>query len=406
MMDFLRTRALPWTVWLAAMAGAAFLWRDADVAPAQGFVDGARWSVAAPVAGTLASVVALPGQRVAAGDVLATLDDRELLAELDILAAEGRRIEAELAAVASDTAVRLGEATRGLEESVEAAERALQGARAERGVRAVELTAMTSQLDALKALVDKRMADRRDLDALAVKHAAVKKEVQSADARIAQLQSQVAAARSRRETLPSDAATRATDPLRAELSVVRQREELLRLRQEALTLRSPVAGEVTMVHLRAGEVAAAGASVASVAAAAGARVTVCMSEVSAAGVREGEAVELRRADGSTLRGRVERLGGEVAELPARCWQEARSPEWGKTATVVVEDEARLVPGEGFIVAFAGELSPRAAASDTAPTPTPATPTQKAPPATSAAPAPVVSSSQVRVGGASPRELLR
>lgn len=387
MVDFLRTRVAPWIAWFAAMGAAAWLWRDMDPGAARGFVESASYTVAAPLAGRVDTLAAAPGQRVRPGDPIATLDGREIATELEILAAEGRRIEAELAAVASETQVRVGEASRGIEESVDAADRAVQVARADRGVRAAEFAAMTAQLEVLQGLVDKRMADRRELDALAVKHAALKKELTSADATIAQLIAQAAAAKARRGGVPADATDRATEPLRAELAVVRQREELLKLRKESLVLRAPVAGEVSALHLRPGEIAAAGALVATIAPDTAesplpARVFVCLGELEAAGRLTGEAVELHAAGGARLAAHIERLGPDVVQLPPRCWRDARTPEWGRAAYVAVDDKATLLPGQGFGVAFLGRRSPHAdeapriasaaAAQAPAPAPTPAT----------------------------------
>lgn len=397
MLGFVRTRVIPWVAWLGAMGTAAYLWRGLEAGSARGFVELAPYVVAAPQAGRIESLAVAPGQRVAAGQVIATLDGREIAAELEILAAEGRRIEAELDAVASETQVRVGETSRGIEESVEAAERAVQAARADRGVRAAELAAMTSQLEVLQGLVDRQMSDRRELDALKVRHAALKKELSSADTLIGQLVSQAAAARARRGGLPVDATERATDPLRAQLAVIRQREQLLTLRKEALALRAPGDGEVTMFHLRPGEVAAAGALVAtispSVAGPEAPRVLVCLGEPQAAAVRTGEAVLLHTGSGAPLPAHVERLSPQVAPLPERCWRDARTPEWGRAAYVALDDPTPVLPGQGFTVAFLGEPSPRAGqtlhaaqkptvALDQAPlaAPTPATPAAPASPA--------------------------
>lgn len=364
MSGFFRTRIAPWVIWLAAMGGAAWLWRDVHPNTARGFVEDLAHQVAAPQAGRVEALAVAVGQHVSAGQVIATLDARELSAELEILAAERRRIEAELGAVASETQVRLGETSRDIEESVAAAERALQAARAERGVQAAELAAMTSQVEALQALVDKHMADRRELDALTVKHAALKKELQGSDALIGQLVSQAAAARARRGDVPADATDRATEPLRAELAVIRQREQLLTLRKDALTLRAPVAGEVSALHLRPGEIAAAGAPVATLSPDGSAgpdapRVFVCLDEPQAIPIRPGEAVELHAAAGTALSAHVAHLGPEVMQLPPRCWRDPRVPQWGRAAYVALDEPVPLLPGQSFAVAFLGRRSPHA-----------------------------------------------
>jgi multidrug resistance efflux pump len=394
MAGLLRTRVAPWVVWLGTMSAAAWLWQDLQAGTVRGYAIGVTYQVAAPEPARVTALDVVVGQRVRAGQAIARLDDREVAAELEILAAERVRIEAELGAVASETQVRVGEATRGIEESVDAAERALQVARADRGVRAAELAALSAQLETLQGLVDKRMADRRDLDAIAVKHAALKKELQSADATIAQLASQAAGARARRTALPADAAGSATEPLRAELALVRRREQLLALRKEALVLRAPGDGEVTALLLQPGEIAAEGAGVATIAGPGGEsgpgdpEVLVCLSEQQAGHVQSGEAALLYTAGpgGTALAAHVARLSPQVAELPLRCRRDPRVAEWGRPAFVALDEPTPLMPGQSFTVAFQGRLSPHAgeparvasAAVDVAPAATPAFATAAAP----------------------------
>ena len=398
MLTFVRTRVAPWIAWLSAMGAAAWLWQGLDVAAARGFVEARPAGVSAPQAGRIDALAVAPGQRVRAGDLIASLDARELDAELEILAAEALRIEAELAAVAAETQFKVGEASRGIEESVEAAERALQVARADRSVRAAEFAAMSKQLAVLRGLVDKRMADRRELDALAVKHSALEKELASADATIAQLAGQAAAARARRGGVPADATDRATEPLRAELAVVRGREQLLRLRKESLALRAAVDGEVSAVHVRPGELVAAAAPIATIvpdtAGPVPPHVFVCLDEQAAAALAVGEAVQLHAAAGPSLSAHLERLAPDVAQLPPRCWRDPRTPEWGRAAYVAVDEPAPLAPGQGFTVAFLGRPSPHAgartggpvvasAAASSAPAPAPQPATWAAPAAPAA-----------------------
>jgi multidrug resistance efflux pump len=395
MARFLRVRVLPWAVWLGTMAAAAWLWQGVHGGSARGFVEAVGYDVAASATARIESVLVTAGQRVRAGQPIAALDAHELTAELEILAAERQRIEAELGAVTSDTQLRLGDTSRQIAESLAESERLLQTTRAERAVHAAEFAALSDQLEVLKGLVDKRMADRRELDVVAVKHAALKKELQVVDALIAQLVAQVSAARGRSESLPTDATERATEPLRAELAVIRRREELLQMRKEALILRAPGDGEVTMLHLRPGEVALAGTPIATIAsadsnAAAGQpRVFVCLDEAQAGRLQAGEAAMLHPVTpgAAPVPAHLERLDPAVTELPIRCWRDPKLPQWGRAAHVVPDLPASLVSGQGFTVAFQGHRSTHAgepapviasAAVDQAPAPKPTYATDAAP----------------------------
>lgn len=363
MQVWVRTRVLPWVMWAGTMTGVAWLWLDVhDEGAAVGFAAGVEYVIAPAQPGRIASLVVAPGQRVHAGEVVAVLATDTVAAERALLAAERERLEAELGAVRSDTALRTSATARGFDESIAAADLALQSARAERRVRAAESAALKAQADALAGLVAARMADRRELDALRVKRAAVEKQVEAADGLIHELVHQAAAARSRRAALPVDATELALRPLRAELAVLAGREQLLALRDEEAVLRAPADGEVAAVHLRPGEFAAAGAPVVTLVDRGPGpddEIVVCMREDQAARVRPGEAVSLRGRSrgGAAVAGHVTRVGPRITELPPRCRRDPAIAEWGREVTVALDERAPLLPGQAFSVAFLGQPSP-------------------------------------------------
>ena len=369
MMEWVRTRLLPWGMWGVTMATAAWLWRDVRHESAVGFALGVEYKLAPTLAARVDTLPVAPGQRVRAGQVVATLDARTIDAELAIVAAERTRLEAELGAVRSETSVRVGESSRELEESVAAADLALKSARAERNVRAAEFKALEAQTQRLTDLVSQRMADRRELDALAVTHAGLQKQLQMADTLVAQLVSQVAGAKARRALLPQDATELALAPVRAELAVLAAQELLLAAQKDATILRAPADGEVAAVFIRPGEVATAGLPVLTIVShgpGPGDEILVCLSETQSGSVRIGEAalVNPRGAAGDGLPAHVTRVAPQVSELPLRCRRNPQYPEWGREVAVALDEHLPLLPGQAFSVSFLGQPSPRAAAPDT------------------------------------------
>ncbi|MCY1070210.1 HlyD family efflux transporter periplasmic adaptor subunit [Nannocystis sp. RBIL2] len=361
----LRTRIAPWGLWCATMASVAWLWGDVHDEAAVGFVLAAEYELATPEPARVAAVAVAPGQRVRAGDVLVSLDARAIDAELAIVAAERARLEAELGAVRAESKVRVGDTTREFDESVAAADVALRTARAERKVAAAEYAALSEQVATLGGLVEQRMADRRELDALRVEHVALEKQLQTADALIPQLVSQAAAARARRAALPADATEAALRPVQAELAVIERQEQLLAVRREAMTLRAAVDGDVAAVHLQAGEVADTGLPIVTlVGDATAAEVQVCQREAQASRGRAGEAVRVRPrgSDGAEAAGRVVRVAPRIAELPPRCWRDPKLPEWGRELVVRLDEPLPLLPGQAVAVRFLGEDAGSAAAT--------------------------------------------
>lgn len=376
-------RALPWAVWLVVMGTAGWLWLDLRTGSARGYVEGISYGITAPASGRVAEVTVRPGQRVVAGEVIARLDDAELAAELDVLEVRRRRVEAELQAVEAQTRLRVGDSSRGAEESIDSAELARQQARADRSVRAARLAELDAQIGAVRRLVDQRMTDRRELVELEVERAALRKQIEVDDGIIRRLDGGVAAARERRLGVPADATERAMAPLRVQLEELRAEQEVLARRRDALALRAPGPGEITAVHLRPGEVAVAGAVLATLTSSAATSVDgrpivlMCASEDEAASIAVGEAVRLTPpGGGSSLPGHVQRLAPAVAELPRRCWRDPRVPQWGRAVYVIADEPVSLLPGQTFAIERTGR--PSAHADDAAsnaiePTPSPGEP---------------------------------
>lgn len=399
MVGFLRRHVLPWTVWLGAMSTAGWIWYDTNMGSARGYVEGVVYTVAAPSPARVTSVLVTSGQHVTAGQVIATLDDHVLDAEIQALDAERRRIEAELGAVTALTAIQIADETRGIEESVGEAELARVQAKGERSVAGAELSALDDQIKEMRELVEKRMADRRDLAELLVQRAALREQQTAATGLIRQLDTQAARARARRESLPADATTKVTDPLFAELKVVKAQMDVFAVQKEALTLRAPGDGEITSVLLRPGEVAVEGAIVATIAAGSSPngggvpQVVACTTEQDGARVQVGERVRLKPLDGSVppLNGHVERLAAEVGALPIRCWRDSRITQWGRPIYIAVDDPVPLLQGQSVAIEFTGEVSsfPAAVAAPAVAASTPSTTTPTKPPAKGVVPKPIV-----------------
>lgn len=370
MIGFLRRRVLPWAVWLTAACTAAWLWYDLRIGGARGYVEGISYGVVSPQTARIAAVEVQPGQHVRAGQVIARLDDAALVEELSVLAAERRRVEAELQLSAVEARLREGDSSRALEESIDAAELARRKARAARSVHAAELSELSEQVEQARTLVDKRMLDRGALVDLEIQLAALRRQHEVDDDLVRELDDQATSARARRGALPGrDATDGVRQALLRALDAIGEQEAVLARRRQALELRAPGPGEVTALLLRPGEVAVEGAVVASIAGPAQTSamgqsiVAVCATEAEAARVELGEAAELTPPEGgAVLSAHVERLAPQVGQLPARCWRDPRVPQWGRTIYLATDDPVALLPGQGFSVALTGRPSAHAASA--------------------------------------------
>ncbi|MCB9567062.1 MAG: HlyD family efflux transporter periplasmic adaptor subunit [Myxococcales bacterium] len=356
MPEWVRRRLTPWLLWAATMGGVAWLWGQEAASDAVGFVARVEYAVAPPVAGRLAALEVVAGQAVEAGQVLGRLDAAEIDAELAILAAERARLDAAIAAAEIGARGREASTSRELDASLSSAEISLKSAQARRKSKSSELAALSGQAARLRELVDLRMADRSQLDALQVRQAALRSEIEAAESLISQLVGEVASARGRRESLSPETTDQVSAPERAEVAVLDRRQELLEARRADLVLRAPSAGTIVSIHLRPGEVVAAGSPVLTLVGAGEPRVQVCLRERQADRVRVGEGVRLHpRGGGEALSGRVVALEPQVAPLPQRCLRDPRTPEWGREVTVGITEGRPLLAGEAFDVAFTGEV---------------------------------------------------
>jgi multidrug resistance efflux pump len=266
MMAWVRTRALPWVVWAGTMVAAGVLWFDVRHESAVGFALGTEYLVAPHVAGRIETLQVSPGQRVRAGQIVATLDAEAIDAELAILAAERERLSAELGAVRSDSQVRNFD-TSASSTSRSPPPSSPSGPPAPTATSAPPSTRpSSSQTEVLKTSSTSAWPTAASSTPCSSAHRASRG---AADRRRPdpQLASQAAAAKTRRQLLPTDAATQAVRPLQAELAVIAGQEQLLAARRAEIVLRAPADGEVAAIHLRPGEVAVAGAPIVTIVAA-------------------------------------------------------------------------------------------------------------------------------------------
>lgn len=351
---FLRERAAPLMVWLVGVAVAVWLWTDVGPGgPVLGVAARDEVVVAPLATGRVATVLIALGDRVAAGQIVATLDPAPIEHDLRVLEAERAEVVAEIAKAQADARRTGVSAVQDKGDVVAAAERALQSARAAQDTRRAELKAVDRELTRMKELVARQLLDKQALSDLSVKRTRLDREVAEARSTVALLERQAQDAGAREALDPLDYIDKAVAPLEARLQVLDSRLLLVRAQRQDLVLRAPVAGEVVALVRRPGEIAEVATPIARLVADNPGRVIACMSEGDAGAVTVGDDAELapRAANQPRLQGRAVAIG-PVAELPQRCWRDPREPTWGRTVLIQVEPAAALVPGSAYDVRFA------------------------------------------------------
>ena len=275
----------------------------------QGVVELHERTLAFEVPGRVLSLAVARGQRVAAGQVLAVLDDSLERPIRDAKAAEARAADAQLELLKAGA--------RG--EDVRAAEAQLRGAKAAedtlrdsferiRKLRA-EGTVPPSQLDEVEGQYQRAQAER-----------------QAAEERLAALR---AGARSQEVKAALARASQAHAALDAEEA-----------RLGRFTLRSEIAGEVLDTHLEPGEVVAPGTPVATLGETRRPYVDVFVPQGELGGVRAGAAASVRvDASRDSFSGKVEVVGRTVEFTPRYLFSEKERPNLVVRVRIDVDDPA-------------------------------------------------------------------
>jgi multidrug resistance efflux pump len=280
-------------------------------------------------------VDATPGDIVEPGDIIGMLDDSPLQGRMRVLVAELERHSATLQQVeqTAGTTLRLALAEeadarsrlQGTRESVVAAERLL----GERQRQVAGGLAAATDLERLEMeLTTLRATERREQTHL---------EYQQAD---------VAHARAQLVGLGDEAAPALLEEVRAG-SVLQEELALLEARRQAMTLRSPLAARVSVMHYRVGEVLPANAVFAELLPLSTTTVVACLPEQFGSEVRAGTKADMYPADGGDMRtGTIIDVEGLVSEAPDRCKQRPNEFGWVRPVRVQV-DGPGLVPGQRF-----------------------------------------------------------
>lgn len=260
---------------LAGVGGAAYWqqarqWEDTDDA----FIDGKVYPVSAKIAGAIQEVRVTDNQLVNAGDVLATIDPRDIQARLDQAnaALDAARADAEAASTnveltKANTAAAMTEAQAGVESATAAVETArsqlasaeadVSSAQAEANRREADEKRFTSldprgvsqaQLDAVRAAAD---AARAQLLAANKRVNAAKASVSEAEAKVSAARGALAAAQtSRQQIAAAEAKARFA---KARVEEAQAQVDAARLDLSYTSIKAPVTGRVTRKNAQPGQ---------------------------------------------------------------------------------------------------------------------------------------------------------
>lgn len=327
-----RRRFMPLAVWLIAVGVAYTLVQRQQVfVDAVGIVEAHTTFVAPLFDGTVKSLEVDLLDDVVAGDVVAIMDDVLIRAELNVAEMELARVRALLDAEIA----RFNQEQQVQQVAVQSDSRSFllneEQARLDHLDRVtahetdkVELERLNVELGRQKMMLDQSLIDKASYDLTRLAHEALRVKVEKDATAIAMAEKNIVTASARREDLkdaevvpsPVDAVLHA---LQADIVAQEAVVAEVKGRQEALTLRAPVSGQVTLITRRPGESMLAGDPIFTIVGTGPNRVMAYVHEQAALAFAVGDTVELHsRTHPSTVaRGKILKIGSQIEPLPLR-----------------------------------------------------------------------------------------
>lgn len=325
-----------------------------------GLVRSVDYEVSAPQAGVVSTVSVELFTDVNAGDVVASLDDAILVADLEATASELKALDAELAAAAllsragaSREQLTTKDDARRFE--VDAEDRRLEelGLQVSIETDRIELQRLQRRLDRIRPLFAKGVVSAQEFDDVRLKTEGVRRRIAENEVALSTTREKLGAAEERLRAyrtgagVSAGASDDALAPLRARVEAQAHRVAGAKARRGGLVLRAPVTGRVRRIVAQTGEAVVPGDPVVVITPRFANEVIAYLPEADLGRVRENTPATVQ-AGGWSLAA-VEAVVGSLAPgvevLPKRLWRSAGRAEYGVPFLLTLAGAADLRPGE-------------------------------------------------------------
>lgn len=355
-------RVWPFLAWCGAIAGAAALYvGEAGHGHALAFDEAQEIRVSPAIAGRIESLRVETGQKVRRGDLVATLDARDVEARLRLATTLFERARTRVAAEREVLRLEVqGRRSQALSRrnAYEKEGRRLRGEidalTTAQAADEAEIGALQPQMDRLRPLLDRRLITADRMEELTQRRSVAQQRIASRTAEIRSAREELAAwAKLEPEELTDAAVEARLLPLELELKTQEARVAELELELGKCRVTAPIEGTVGRVSARAGEWGDAGTEIVQIVAPRPDRLTAYVVDRQIPAVAVGTTATLRPRDrgGPPLRGKVVGVGPIIEELPLRLRTIATIPQWGRRITMEVEKSGDPLPGEIYEVRF-------------------------------------------------------
>jgi multidrug resistance efflux pump len=369
-----RYQLAPVVVFAAAVFMAGWLWsRHIGLPNAIGEVEAERYDLVGPMDGTL---VPLPGKPLAiydpvdAGQVIARLDDSAALGDLAALRGDLERLRISLTSAEADKRERMasrqtGDLTALRQLAVDGERLRLQALELQTLVEAdkVEVARLTEMYEASRVLYEQGLESRLVLLDFEMRRETARKRIEGNQKAIEEAEAQKVTCAARHKDYENRLKENQTPEL-ADLALVlapirtaiaNQETRVLELHRaiQALEIRSPINGTVSVIYVLPGQIVRAGTPILAVAANQGRYIVSYIRETQrirpVAGMNV--SVQVRTIPRDAAWTLVERVGPQIASVPQHHLRDPKVPEWGLPVRIPVPSALKVKPGELVDVAF-------------------------------------------------------
>ncbi len=361
--DF-RRRVVPVLVWgLAAVVCAALMFERGRNVEYIGLAQAHVYEVSAAADGTLREVSVDLYTRVRPGDVLARLDDRHLLAEIEVAEAAIRQLEAELGAMQAqmDGGSAASDYTADLRRfQIDEEDRRLEtmSLKVELESEQIEEERLALEVRRAEQLLGEGLISEQEFDNARLAHRRVESRVAETRELLEETEAEYRAARARRIRYQSGLDAVASEqvqtlPLLQAIAVEDARLRQIQLQRESLTLRSPVHGQVSQILCRRGQAVVPGEPILTVTEPS---VEEIVAYIATDDPRRPAANDAVLVANLRERGRVGEsvvigVSPDMQLLPEQLWRTPQVPSYGLAVRIAAIPSLNLTPGEPVRVRF-------------------------------------------------------
>ncbi len=375
----LRFRILPIFVFALSMSGVAYLWnRQLVVTQATGEVYAQRADIAVGIDGVLADSPYRNWKlfdRVEAGDLIARLDDRPVLAQIATVMEELAKAKGDLVAIEETTRLEqsdrvfehVSEARR-LAVEIESRRLAIADRKALLATDRIDRLRQRERLDLIDDLIQRRVMSKFEHLEFQQLHDVVVKRIKGHEAFLTEADLLLTTALQRIQHYSpaetSDAA-KLLQPVRAELALQEARLRELELQRELLEIRAPISGHLMQIAAWPGQSVRRGTVIYTVASDEAAYIVSYVRHNHRLQPHVGTNVIVRprinRTQVATCT--VDRVGPQVELVPPHQLRDPKLIEWGLPVRIPVPNSLKLRPGELVDLKFSDDPLPPGQGAD-------------------------------------------